>query len=151
MEKDSTQLENIVQLIRQSGLKATQQRIVIFHVLFQDRSHPSSEDIFSYVKKTNPSISLATVYNTLEVFVKVGIARKIPNPDGIMRYESEINPHNHIYLKDSHEIIDFHDENLQILIKKYLDKKQIENLRINNFSLLIEGEKVNSDREIKIN
>ncbi len=143
-------LDKIISWLRQSGLKSTQQRIVIFDALFQSKKHPSSEDIYKEVRQGNPSISLGTVYNTLETFANVGLARKVPNPSGLMRYDAEISPHNHIHIKETDEIIDFHDEDLQEIIKKYLEEKEFDNLKINNFSLHIEGEKINPTEKIHI-
>ena len=150
MSEETKQLDKIISWLRQSGLKSTQQRIVIFDALFQSNKHPSSEDIFHEVRKANPCISLGTVYNTLEVFAEVGLARKVPNPSGLMRYDAEVSSHNHIHLTDTNEIIDFHDDDLQDILKEYLREKQITNLKINNFSLHVEGEKVNPDKKINI-
>jgi Fur family transcriptional regulator, peroxide stress response regulator len=59
------------------NLKATQQRIVIYEALLRIKNHPAAETIYEEIKLNNPSISLGTVYKTLDTFVSVGLAVKV--------------------------------------------------------------------------
>jgi len=145
-----TQEELLVKEIKEAGLKATHQRIVILKALYENLNHPSSEELYGYIKKKNPSISLATIYKTLECFVNSGMIRKVPTSDGLMRYDGKTDQHNHIYLSNTNEIIDFYDEDLIHLISQHLSKRNIENLNVKNISLRIEGEKINLNKNIKI-
>jgi len=143
-------LEHIIKNLKQVGLKATQQRIVILNTLYEHLDHPSSEEVYNRVKKLNPSISLGTVYKTLESFVLSGLIHKVATSDGIMRYDGETAEHNHIYVSNTSEIIDFKDEALTKLIIKYIDEKKIQNLDIKKISLRIEGEKIDLNRKVNI-
>ena len=133
------------------GLKATQQRMVILNSIMQSKKHPSAENIFEEVRMNNPSLSLATIYSTLETLVEKGLVKKVLVKDGVMRYDSHTGSHNHIYCTNTSEIIDFEDEELNKLIRKFLASKNIENLDIKDISLHIEGEKIDKRKHIKIN
>ena len=76
------------------------------------------------VKAGNPSLSLATVYSTLETFTGKGLVNKVPVKDGVMRYDAHTDAHHHIYCTNTKEIIDFEDDELNELIKEFLKKKE---------------------------
>jgi len=143
-------LDQIVQNLKRAGLKATQQRIVILGTLYEHLDHPSPEEVYNHVKKLNPSISLGTVYKTLECFVDSGLIHKVATSDGLMRYDGETVDHNHIYISNTHEIMDFRDDELNKIIDRYIDEKNIQNLDINKISIRIEGRKIDLKRKIKI-
>ena len=143
-------IAQIVQNLKDAGLKATQQRIVILSTLYEHLDHPSSEEVYKHVKKVNPSISVGTVYKTLECLVEAGLIHKVPTSDGLMRYDGETSAHNHIYITNTNEIINFKDDSLNKLINSYMDEKEIKNLKVKKISLRIEGEKIDLKRKIQI-
>lgn len=133
-----------------ANLKATQQRIVIYHALMLLNNHPKAEQVYDLVRLDNPSISLGTVYKTLETFVESKLIKKVACEDGTMRFDGKTEAHNHILCTNTQEIIDFEDNELQSLIADFLSKKNIHNFKITDFQLQINGEKVNPDEQVKI-
>ncbi len=144
-------IDHIQHRIKESGLKVTQQRLVIYTALLGTKSHPTTESIYEDVKQNNPSISLGTVYKTLETFVEFGLAKKVMTEDGIMRYDGYVHSHHHIYCTNTKEIIDYEDENLMLLIKNYLEEKKINNLKIDQISVQINGQKLSLSENVVIN
>ena len=103
--------------------------------------------MFETIKTEFPSISLGTVYKTLETFSEVGIIKRVMNAENAMRYDGNTNHHNHIYCINSNEIIDYEDTELQELIHSYLKGKNIENLDIIDVSVQINAEKKNINKQ----
>ena len=132
------------------GLKATQQRIVIYEALLKLQNHPTAENIYDYIKPKNPSISLATVYKTLDAFVSLNLASRVLSEVGTARYDGHTGNHNHIYCENTEEILDYEDEQLQTLIQNYFKMKKIKNFKINDIRLQINGEKINIKENISI-
>jgi Fur family transcriptional regulator, peroxide stress response regulator len=132
------------------NLKATQQRIVIYEALLKLSNHPRAEDIYDHIKVNNPSISLATIYKSLDTFVTTGLASKVLTGEGYFRYDANMNIHNHIYCLNTKEIIDHEDEELKDLIEGFFQKKEIKNLRISDIRLHISGEKIDPENNISI-
>ena len=61
--------------LRAHGVTPTRQRLIISEVLFDKRQHVSAEQILRRVAQKDKSVSRATVYNTLNLFVdKMSIA-----------------------------------------------------------------------------
>jgi Fur family transcriptional regulator, peroxide stress response regulator len=135
----------------ESGLKATQQRIVVYEALVQlHKSHPTAEELYQHLKPTNPSISLGTVYKTLDTFVEADLIRRVLTEEGGKRYDANTMAHSHIYCSNTQEIIDFEDSELEQLLTDYFNKQQVENFEIKSFSVQLTGKKVEADKKISI-
>jgi len=133
-----------------ANLKATQQRLSILAAMDDCKTHPNPERIYEMIKPSNPSISLATVYNTLESFSASGLIHKVASISGNMRYDSNMGAHGHIYCHNTDEIIDYYDEDLNEVIINFFKKKKIGNLKIKNITLNINGDKLDRDKEVTI-
>lgn len=84
------------------GLRCTRQREQIYEALASTRCHPTAEELFTAVRASEPGLSLATVYNTLEALTEVGLARRMPCPSGsgVCRYDADISDHVHVAMHD---------------------------------------------------
>lgn len=78
------------------GLAATHQRQVIYEAIVAAPGHYSAEQIFSGVRKRIPSISLATVYNNLRLFVEHGLLREVSPHTSTLLVEGNLEPHHHL-------------------------------------------------------
>ncbi|WP_439881618.1 Fur family transcriptional regulator [Pontibacter sp. MBLB2868] len=137
--------------ILKSGLKATHQRIVVYEALVQQHDlHPTAEDLYQYLKPANPSISLGTVYKTLDSFVEADLIKRVLTEEGGKRYDANTIAHSHIYCSNTREIIDFDDPELVQLLSDYFKKQHVENFEIKSFSVHLTGKKVEADKKIII-
>ncbi len=132
-------------------MKATPQRIITYDTLMNEHSHPTAETIYERIKIAHPTISLATVYKTLDTFVEYQLADKVSTVEGTYRYDGKTEDHHHIVIEETNEIIDFDDEHIKALLKAHLAKKNIENLEITNISIQIRGRKIDASKAITIN
>ncbi|BDB99018.1 transcriptional repressor [Saccharolobus caldissimus] len=117
---------DLANLLRQRNLKVTPQRIAILKLIMKG-GHYSGEQIYEELKKTEPSISLSTVYNTLETLKNAGILNSF-EANGITWFEINRKPHVNVFCTDSNNIIDL-DINIDNLIenlnKSGLDVKNV--------------------------
>ena len=84
----------------------TIQRLAILEYLESTRSHPTAEQVHSEVTKEHPSISKATVYNTLEALSKAGAVLKLTVDRTAARYDADLEPHAHFYCRTCGEVLD---------------------------------------------
>lgn len=145
-----SKLDIAIQTLADKGLKVTHQRIVVYQAISASVKHPTAEQIYEKVKKKNPSISLATVYNILETFVDNHLINRVSTPRGSMRYDPRIDYHNHIYVSNTDEIMDYEDDELREILTEYLKKRKFDNLSITDFKLQIRGEKIQTKKGIVI-
>lgn len=97
------------------GLALTPQRLAIYQVLAGDDSHPGAEDIFRRVKPDLPSLSLGTVYRTLELFEEHGLVSRIHAFSDQTRFDANLETHHHLVCIRCHRVIDFQDARLERL------------------------------------
>lgn len=80
-----------------SGIRCTQQRRLIYEALMERQNHPTAQDLFLHVKAKVPSISLATVYNSLETLTNSGLIRHVNLDRAPSRYCQNPDPHGHFF------------------------------------------------------
>ena len=68
------------------GLKATPQRMAVAEYMDGVRGHPSAEEVHREIKKTHPTVSLSTVYKTLDLLRERGMVFEVSTGSG-SRYE----------------------------------------------------------------
>jgi Fur family peroxide stress response transcriptional regulator len=101
-----------LELLKQRGLKATPQRVAVLREL-DKKTHPTMEEMYSGIKESNPTISLATVYKNVNLLKEQGVVIEINVPNGKMRYDYLSRPHIHLVCKNCGCVEDLdYDENL---------------------------------------
>lgn len=88
------------------GFKRTPQRLAILDYLEGNTSHPSAEEIYKAVGKRNPSLSFATVYNTVNTLVHAGILRELTIDPDRKRYDPDVSVHHHLICLDCRAVRD---------------------------------------------
>lgn len=88
-------MKNHSELLRESGLKATIQRLSILEIV-QGTGHSTIDDIYVTVREKHASISLATVYKNIEILLQKGVMAEVPIAGSKPKYE--IKKHDHIHL-----------------------------------------------------
>lgn len=131
--------KTLVKILVDNSLKVTPQRIAILEVILNLNNHPTAENIVEYLRLSYPSLSLATIYKTLNTFSKKGIVKKVLTENEVMRYDPILDKHHHLYHNDSGEIEDFYDEELNKILDSYFNKKKIHNFVIEDIKLQITG------------
>lgn len=129
---------NIIDKLKEKGLKVTPQRITIYEAVIK-LNHPSADNIIEYIKTNHPYISVATVYKVLDSFVENNILKRVKTEKDIMRYDAVLSDHHHLYCTETERIEDYQDEELTRLISDYLEKNKIKNFDIRNIQLQITG------------
>lgn len=133
-------VEKIRDKIANSGLKVTPQRISVYEAIISIKDHPTAEMIRTEVAKKIPSISLGTVYKTLEAFVEKGLIKKIKTDQDVMRYDPVLKKHHHLYCQKTNTIADYYDEELNQILQDYFKQKDITNFKIEDVKVHIIGE-----------
>ena len=111
------------------GVKLTEQRKIIAKViseskeLYGESDHPDVDELYNRVSKIDSKISIATVYRTVKLLEESGILTKHDFKGGKARYEQiNVSHHDHLIDIKTGEIIEFVDEEIEILQKKVADK-----------------------------
>ena len=88
--------EQFRELAWKHGMAATHQRKIIFEAVVAAPGHYSPEQIYAVVKRRVPSVSLATIYKNLRVFVENGLLREVTPHAPALRVDGNLQSHHHL-------------------------------------------------------
>lgn len=105
-----------IEILREAGLRATQQRISIIGILMNTNEHPSADDIYAKVRVQDDTASVATVYRTLSTLEAAGLIRKLSLEDASARYEmTPQSDHDHLVDIETGALIEIPNEEITAL------------------------------------
>ncbi|MBN1245681.1 transcriptional repressor [Candidatus Bathyarchaeota archaeon] len=108
----------IIQALRSKGYKATPQRITVCKTALSSREHPNVQNIYREVKKTHPTVSLATIYKTLNILKESGLVQELNFSQGQTRFDPYLEPHINMVCLQCGKIQDLDDPAVKELVKK---------------------------------
>lgn len=111
-------MKETAQLLREKGLKVTPQRIAVYNMLLGTTEHPDAETIYKALEPSNPTMSLATVYKTLDFFKHLGLVQELNVGEGRSRYDATVQCHPHTVCRVCGRVDDLHLEALTEVAKK---------------------------------
>jgi Fur family peroxide stress response transcriptional regulator len=88
-------LEALLARVRERGLKLTPQRIAILRELAGDPTHPTAQELFERLRPSLPTMSFATVYNTLDALASAGLCAALSLAPGAARFDPNMEAHHH--------------------------------------------------------
>ena len=122
-------MNNIEEKCKTKNVRLTDQRRIIAQVMsdskgkYGSKDHPDVDELHKRVNKIDSKISIATVYRTVKLFEESGIVEKHDFKGGKARYEQAPEEHHdHLIDINSGEIIEFVDEDIEILQNKVAKK-----------------------------
>jgi Fur family peroxide stress response transcriptional regulator len=92
----ASQMERMLDGVRAAGLKLTPQRIAIVRELAADESHPTAQELYDRLRPALPTMSFATVYNTLDALTAAGLCAALALSPGSGRFDPNMQPHHHL-------------------------------------------------------
>ncbi len=93
-------------LLERHGIVPTEQRLEIARLLFARHQHLSAEQILANLSRQASRVSKATVYNTLKLFAETGLVREVIIDSAKRFYDSNPDPHHHLFHTDSGKLED---------------------------------------------
>jgi len=99
--------------LQHAGMRITPQRVAICELLTASEEHPTAAMIYEGLKLRFPSMSLATVYNTLDALVEVGAINVLGQAgDDTVHYDADTEPHVNLACISCNKIIDIPSEHV---------------------------------------
>jgi Fur family peroxide stress response transcriptional regulator len=113
---------SIIDTLRKKGYKATTQRIAVCRFALNSREHPSAQKIYAEVKKVHPTVSLATVYKTLQILKEQDLMQELDLPESKARFDSYMDPHINIVCLQCGNIQDSSDTIAREMVERVTTK-----------------------------
>ena len=104
----------LITKLHEKGLKkVTPQRLAICEFVLSSKEHPTVEQVYQAVRKKYPTLSLATVYQTLHLLTEIGMLQELGTRDRISRYDSDTSPHINIICQNCGAIQDYKSKSVE--------------------------------------
>ena len=130
-------MEEIIELLRSRGIQPTPQRIAVMEFLWGKETHPSADEILEKIHRKYPTISRATVYNTLNLFVEKGLLRQQILKEGTAVFDPKVELHHHFIDEDTGKIYDIPWGALQVKGERYL-----KGFKVREFQVIMRGKRI---------
>jgi Fur family peroxide stress response transcriptional regulator len=125
---------NSENLLRESGIKVTPQRLSIVDELY-GKVHMSIDELYGAIKKRFPSISLATVYKNINAMMEKNFIQEVKIPNQKSRYELSKLPHSHVVCQKCGKV-----EDLELDLNSITDEAtKRTNYKIDSDALIFSG------------
>ena len=103
-------LEDLTAILQERGLSLSYQRLKVLEYLVFHHCHPSVEQIYLSLVEEIPTLSKATVYNTLKTLVEIGIVKELQIENNEARYDIITDFHGHFKCERCGKIYNFEVE-----------------------------------------
>jgi Fur family peroxide stress response transcriptional regulator len=99
--------DELINALKLAGLRPTPQRLAICRFLIESKEHPTAAMIYEHLRPQYPSLSVMTVYNTLNTLVKLGKVNVLGDcGDDHAHYDADTSPHINLACILCHRIVD---------------------------------------------
>ena len=130
---DSDRVRAFTNGLRQAGLRLTLPRLAICRVLAKSAEHPTAAQLHERLRADFPSLSLATVYNTLNTLLALGLVGEIGDAgDGQRHYDPNTTVHANLICTRCHQIRDLEDHALESVSRRIASRSgyQLQGARV---------------------
>jgi Fur family transcriptional regulator, peroxide stress response regulator len=108
----AARVDHMIARCRDAGMNVTPQRIAVYRALLESEEHPTPEMLFNAVSPAMPSLSLATIYKSLEALQSLGLVREVPVVRDSRRYDANLDAHHHLVCERCGSVTDYYDDDI---------------------------------------
>lgn len=127
-------MNDAISILRQCDIQLTPQRIAVVEFVMKTQAHPTAEEVHEHARKTCPTVSRATVYNTLNLLVKKGLLKTQILKEGTVVFDPNTKKHHHFIDDKTGEIFDIPWDHFQVT-----EKQKAKGFEINEYQVVVRG------------
>jgi len=103
-------------LLTEQGIRPTRQRLALASILFENgHKHVTADYLVEALRKKRERVSLATVYNNLHEFTRVGLLREIAVDQTCSYFDTNTTIHGHYFDESTGSLFDIPEEALSLI------------------------------------
>ncbi|MCA9765961.1 MAG: transcriptional repressor [Carnobacterium sp.] len=102
-----------IEKLKAANIRITPQRHAVLEYLIKADSHPTADDIYRSLVERFPNVSVATIYNNLRLFTKIGFVKEMTYGDGSSRFDFATTQHYHAICEKCGKIEDIYYSGLE--------------------------------------
>jgi len=123
-------MRDLLVALRERGIQPTAQRLAVAQFVLEAKSHPTADEVWEKVRKRSPTLSRATVYNTLNLFVEKGLLRTQLVREGALVFDPYVARHHHFIDDETGEIYDVPWEAVKVSGEKSLRGYEVRDYQV---------------------
>ena len=127
-------MNDAIAMLRQCDIQPTPQRIAVVQHVLESRAHPTAEEVLEQARRKCPTVSRATVYNTLNLLVDKGLLKTQLLKEGTVVFDPNVSSHHHFIDEETGDIYDIPWDQLEV---KGRDK--LKGFRIREYQVIMRG------------
>ena len=125
--------------LEEAGIQPSSQRVAVAAFVLDTCVHPSADQVFAAVAPTQPSLSRATVYNTLHLLAQKGLLQELVVAEGRVVFDPKLEPHHHFVDDDTGAIEDVDFDAVSVA-----QTKSIPGVAVRDMQVVLRGTKTAS-------
>jgi Fur family transcriptional regulator, iron response regulator len=123
-------MTKVIELLRQHEIQPTPQRLAVAEFVLGTDTHPSADEVLAAVRRRCPTLSRATVYNTLNLFTEKGLVKAQPLKGGVVVFDAHVAPHHHLVEEETGKVFDVPWEALKVTGQAALEEFEVRELQV---------------------
>jgi len=118
------------------GVQPTPQRIAVAEYVLNTADHPTADEVWMKVRDRCPTLSRATVYNTLNLLTKKGLLRTQVLKEGVAVFDPHVAPHHHFIDEGTGKVFDIPWDAVKVT-----GEKSLRGLEVREYQVVLRGRK----------
>jgi Fe2+ or Zn2+ uptake regulation protein len=127
-------MKDAISILRECDIQPTPQRIAVVESILNNESHPTADGVFASARLKCPTVSRATVYNTLNLLVEKGLVAMQTIREGAVVFDPKVEKHHHFIDTDTGDIYDIPWDQLEVR-----GKEKLKDFEISDFQVILRG------------
>lgn len=127
---------DVISILRQCGIQPTPQRVAVVEWISNTKSHPTADEVLTHARKKCPTVSRATVYNTLNLLVTKGMLRMQIIREGTVVFDPNIEDHHHFIDDETGAVYDIPWEDLRVT-----GEENLKGFDIREYQVILRGKR----------
>jgi Fur family transcriptional regulator, iron response regulator len=123
-------MKTVIEKLKQFGIQPTPQRIAVAEFVLQTDTHPTADEVWAEVRDRCPTLSRATVYNTLHLFAEKGLLRTQPLKEGVAVFDAHVKPHHHFVDEETGQVYDVPWDSVSVTGEESLTEFEIRDYQV---------------------
>ena len=135
-------MSSILSFLYEHGIRPTPQRMAVAEYVLQSTSHPSADEVLKVAQRTFPTISRGTVYNTLNLFVTMGLLSIQILKEGTVVFDPNMEEHHHFIDEESGEVYDIPREAVRVT-----GVDSLKDYEVTEYQVVIKGRRITGGQD----
>ncbi len=127
-------MKDAISILRRCDIQPTPQRIAVVECVLAAKTHPTADEVLVSARKKCPTVSRATVYNTLNLLVEKGLIGMHAIREGAVVFDPNAKRHHHFIDDDTGDIYDIPWDMLEVK-----GKEKLKDFEIVDFQVIVRG------------